>query len=270
MDEIIYLFFSILAKFIRPGYCQVTVEHYNPEGSYYGWTTTAKPVRWQPGEKIPYPKTTDPNVFRAEMRWIISKISLRERKLQSEAVRKQVTALKEFKNAKSIGIYLSKDTEIGTYDILSDAFDANKTCYVPRVVYKTIDFVPVFSMRDVYEEVPINQLSIQQPTWTDKKRVNKSLTDGRTIDLLILPGLAFTRSGSRFPDGVTDYIQQFIRKAREMCDPFLIGLCLRQQVVKEGSFPTNHKDAKMDKVIWDKLIYKITEKPSTTVKNTEY
>lgn len=69
------------------------------------------------------------------------------------------------------------------------------------------------------------------------------------LDLVIVPGLAFTRTGQRIGRGRGYYDHYF-----DKCDhdphgrPYIIGLAFRQQIFR--SIPTDDYDVTLDEVIY--------------------
>jgi len=78
----------------------------------------------------------------------------------------------------------------------------------------------------------------------------KTALQSRNIDLIIVPGLAFTKSGERLGKG-RGYYDRYLAKLRNKFGTSVkfVGICFREQVV-ESTLSQKH-DVAMDLVIFD-------------------
>lgn len=71
------------------------------------------------------------------------------------------------------------------------------------------------------------------------------------LDLIILPGVAFTMSGKRLGHGMgyyDKYINNYIQLKNKK--PYLIGLALNEQI--KDDIPTNEQDINLDLILNEK------------------
>ena len=72
------------------------------------------------------------------------------------------------------------------------------------------------------------------------------------LDLIIVPGVAFTKDGKRLGHGggyYDRYIRDYIKQGRK---PHIIGIAFNEQICKE--IPTNDLDYQMDLVLTEKSL----------------
>lgn len=149
---------------------------------------------------------------------------------QSEEVAKMLFSSPEFINAKRISVFLSTENEINTKPIVEKIFETKKQCFVPRYSKQKMEMVNLNSMKD-WENLPLTAWNIKQPSLKEE-RVNALETGG--IDLLIVPGVAFTADGKRLGHG-GGYYDKYIKIIREKQAilPKTVGLAFYQQIVND-------------------------------------
>ncbi|KPM05899.1 5-formyltetrahydrofolate cyclo-ligase-like protein [Sarcoptes scabiei] len=204
---------------------------------------------------------------------------------QSQLVQEKLYNLEEFRQSKRIGIFLSMPNEIDTIPILRKCFEDKKQCFVPRFDLKNplMDMIECYSFED-YLSLPIEPLyKIKQPSMDDadhRERLNVFNTDG--LDLLLVPGVAFTKTGLRLGHG-KGYYDRWLAKCLKLANtetlllhthdgysdddnvdvvsdnnkftntpssfrmPYTIGLGLREQIIDE--IPIGKFDIKIDRIL---------------------
>merc|ERR1711944_147742 len=91
------------------------------------------------------------------------------------------------------------EDEIRTLHILKNALDNGKTVYIPRYFLggNHMEMVKLYDMDD-YESLPLTKWNIRQPK-DDEERPEALLE--KSLDLILVPGMAFTNSGARLGRG---------------------------------------------------------------------
>jgi len=106
-----------------------------------------------------------------------------------------------------------------------------------------MDMVLIKDAEDL-ASLPLTKWGIRQPGESDER---EEALAGEGIDLLIVPGLAFTSEGARLGRG-GGYYDTWLRKARDVQRPFLaVALAFSQQVVED--IPMEDHDCKVDLII---------------------
>lgn len=178
--------------------------------------------------------------LRTEIANRIKALTADEKRRQSEAVLKKLLEMPAFQNSSRISIYLSTEDEISTTPIIRNIFESGKSCFVPRYNKSVMEMVRLSSMKD-YEDLPVTKWNIKQPR-IGEERENALQTGG--LDLVIVPGVAFTSRGVRLGHG-KGYYDSFLSKLNPK--PATIALAFTQQVLL--NVPAHDHDVKIDHIL---------------------
>ncbi|CAO3567700.1 unnamed protein product [Mortierella alpina] len=138
------------------------------------------------------------NTIRKDMRIKLAALSTEEISRQSAVVTRKLLEMPELINSQNVSVYISMHGEICTRDIIKALLNQKKSCYVPRCKGQIMDMVKIESWED-FLALPKNSWNIPEPTF-DQSREN-ALDTPRGLDLVIMPGLAFDRTGTRLGHG---------------------------------------------------------------------
>lgn len=140
--------------------------------------------------------------LRIKIRNELKKISPERKKIIEARLYSCLFNTSQWQYAKTIGITLSKSFEWNTKPIIEQAWKQHKEIVVPKVNQKnkSLSFFKINSFHDVQT----GSLHILEPKSTIKERIEKT-----RIDLLIIPGIVFDRSGYRIGFG-GGYFDRFL------------------------------------------------------------
>lgn len=187
--------------------------------------------------------------------------------LNQDIIQKSVKAtetlreLPDYKRSQKIGFFLNMDQgEIKTETMIQNAFQDGKTVFLPRCYYqKTLDTISSnYSLSSKklhinFHKVPsfeyIKSLKPQGPYKLREPETSLETSfDAKGLDLVVVPGVAFSRNMERLGHGGGFY-DEFIARNNEYCvsrnieGPVLLGLALQEQLL--DTVPTAEKDQKM-------------------------
>ncbi|KAF9171881.1 hypothetical protein BGX20_006747, partial [Mortierella sp. AD010] len=148
------------------------------------------------------------NTIRKEMRQKLAALSTEEITRQTAIVTEKLIEMPEFKESQNVSVYISMHGEICTRDIIKELLNQKKSCYVPRCKGEVMDMVKIESWED-FVSLPKNSWNIPEPKF-DELREN-ALETSHGLDLIIMPGLAFDRSGTRLGHG-RGYYDKYLLK----------------------------------------------------------
>lgn len=182
--------------------------------------------------------------LRKEMSRVISGLSNSNKQIQSKELFEKLIRHKKYKEAKCLSIYLSTDNEIDTIPILRHALELEmKRCFIPYVRKSRSDvgtrmvMVELISMAD-YERLPFNNYGIKEPIETQEKPLTGN---GDSLDLIIVPGVAFDQNGHRLGHGKGYYDEFLIDWSRRNGkSAYTIGIGFKEQIVKHTHSVTGH------------------------------
>ena len=117
-----------------------------------------------------------------------------EREMKSDAIFSKVIALDEWEEATCIGITISRVFEVDTRKLIEQAWCEGKKVAVPRCKHGSREM-------DFYLFSSLDQLELGYAGIFEPKVKETELILSSDIDLLILPGMAFTTDGDRLGFG---------------------------------------------------------------------
>ena len=143
-----------------------------------------------------------------------------------------------FKLSRRIALYFPIQKEVRTQYIFDHAVNCEKEVYFPRVNRSSLDFYRVNNL----EQLRPGKLGVFEPD-TNLPKVNI-----QHINLYILPGLAFDRSGNRlgFGKGYYDRALDNVPQSKK------VGLAYEFQLL--DSVPVDEYDRKVEMIITEQGI----------------
>jgi len=145
--------------------------------------------------------------------------------------------------ARRVALFVSLPDEIDTTEILRHAFDAGKTCFIPRYEPSSrhMDMVALTGWAQ-YDSLPVTAWGVRQPP-------EGAAAEEGTLDLVLVPGMAFTAQGDRLGRG-KGYYDTYLsaqRTAHPLSPPATLALAFRQQLLP--SIPTDATDFRIQHVL---------------------
>ncbi|WP_037593142.1 5-formyltetrahydrofolate cyclo-ligase [Sporosarcina sp. D27] len=124
----------------------------------------------------------------------LKNMSADEYKRKSDCIRLRFLETAEFIKAETVAITMSRSTEVQTRTIIEACWKLGKNVVVPKCnpEQKTMDFKKITS----FQQLETVYLDLQEPNPFITESVNKF-----EIDLLIVPGVVFTKEGYRIGYG---------------------------------------------------------------------
>jgi len=155
-------------------------------------------------------------------------------------------ALPEYAAAKTVLFYVDVRSEVRTRHYLSTALTHGKKIVVPWC--NDQGELELFHLESV-DELTIGMYRILEPRPELRSPPAKQVTP-QELDLVMVPGVAFDRTGARMGHG-KGYYDKLLQHARH--DAPLVALAFECQLFPE--IPTAPHDIFMDKIITEKAVY---------------
>ncbi len=165
----------------------------------------------------------------------------KSRAAQSRSIMRTLLSRKEFLKADKILIYLSKEGEVGTNDLLGRAFELGKRVCVP-VVDRESDELCISELPGPDTSFRLGAFGVREPAEEDLNFMSPD-----QIDLVIAPGLAFDRRGGRIGYGKGYYDRLLSRLGSQVPR---IALAFDFQVL--DAVPQDESDVQVDAIITEK------------------
>ena len=174
---------------------------------------------------------TDKRTLRKEIRAEITKLSAEEKQLLSAQIFSKIESLNEVQNASVVALFVSLPDEPQTTAIIDHILSENKRVVVPRIEGEEMNFY------DISEGVEIGAFGIMEPTSTTPVEPGE-------IEVMIVPGVAFTLDGARCGRGKGFYDKYL---SHSCFRAHTIGVCYPCQIVEK--LLTEEHDKMLDRVI---------------------
>ncbi len=162
-------------------------------------------------------------------------LSVEERRMKSSAIAERFLELEAFRSARAIMAYASFGSEVETKEIIDACFVAGKEVALPIVDRRGLLVGRIWEST----ELSPNAFGIPEPP-----REKSNLLDAKTIDLIIVPGVAFDRLGRRIGYG-GGYYDRFLGSVRP--DAAKIALAFEIQIVDR--VPVGERDSPVDVIV---------------------
>ncbi|TKY73442.1 5-formyltetrahydrofolate cyclo-ligase [Spatholobus suberectus] len=201
-------------------------------------------------------------LLRTQVRKSLKSIDPSLRSHQDNAVQDVVLGAPWFKSSRRLCAYISCAAlrEVDTFKILSEILQHNnnatggKKLYVPRVEDKNSHMRMLHISR--IDDLIANSMDILEPAPVDAEGNAREdvMQANDPVDLFLLPGLAFDRSGRRLGRG-GGYYDTFLKnyqdlaKTRNWKQPLLVALSYSQQILDEGVIPMTSSDVPIDALV---------------------
>ena len=164
----------------------------------------------------------------------------------SRAICEKFVSLPEYAAARTVMFYVDVRTEVRTRDFLATALTHGKQIVVPWC--HESGELELFRLKSM-EDLAIGMYKILEPKVELRSLPDRQVAVAK-LDLIMVPGVAFTRNGARMGHG-KGYYDKLLEHARP--DAPLVALAFECQLFPE--IPTQPHDVFMDKILTERAIY---------------
>lgn len=193
------------------------------------------------------------NIVENKKRWR-AEIKERQKELSdvylnkaSENISRKLRAMPEYKNAKTVMLYVSVGKEVLTTRMMMFALQAGKKVCLPLCTDTENHLMEAKLWNEEYRLVR-GAYGIPTPS------EDAPTVDAEDIDLVVLPCVTCDRECNRLGHGA-GYYDRFIEKLREDCGK--LALCYERIMAED--LPVELHDVKMDAIISEEKIYRLTD-----------
>ena len=187
-------------------------------------------------EQVSIDLVEEKQLIRDRMNDIRNSMSPDEVKTKSLQVEKNLLKMKEFSDAENVAFYLPIKNEVDVLETILKTLDSGKGAFVP--VLRNGELIP--SRLKSMDSLKKGTFGILEPE-------DPELVNPETLDLVVVPGVAFDREGNRLGRG-RGFYDRFLKKTRA----FKIGVAYETQILDK--IRKSHEDVKMDKVVTDRNV----------------
>lgn len=159
----------------------------------------------------------------------------------SNKIQNYILEWNPYKESKGIMAYMDFRNEVKTDKIINNAFEEGKTLVLPKSIKETITILPCIV--ESIGDLKLGTYGIMEPD-------DKNIADINTIDMVLVPGVAFDKDGYRLGYGA-GYYDRFLKDYKGI----KVGLCFDLQWV-HNVYKDEH-DISMDYLITERGIIRI-------------
>ncbi|GMH01321.1 hypothetical protein Nepgr_003160 [Nepenthes gracilis] len=222
-------------------------------------------------------------ILRSKVRKSLKEMDPAQRSLEDNVIQRIVLESAWFKSSKRLGAYISCSAlrEVDTSKVLGEILQNQskdvhecmvKKLYVPRVEDKN-GHMRMLNISSISDLNP-NSMDILEPAPVDSNGNQREdvLQASEPVDLFLLPGLAFDKSGRRLGRG-GGYYDTFLRNYRTLADernwkqPLLVALSYSLQIMDDGVIPVTPDDIYIDAMVSPAGVIPITSTTSHRMEN---
>jgi 5-formyltetrahydrofolate cyclo-ligase len=174
------------------------------------------------------------------MEKIRDSIEEREKELLDQAVKEHLLSWEQYRKATHIFCYVSFQSEINTFPIIEAALMQGKIVAVPRIDLNSGE-MGAFVIRDTSASLETGAYDILEPVKSCEE------LDYRKLQLIIAPGLAFTRDGHRLGYGGGFY-DRFMERQRGHSQRTVVCALTYNRLILD-QLPVKDHDIAVDYVI---------------------
>ena len=158
------------------------------------------------------------NQLRQDLRLTRKNLSKPQQLAAANSVATNINSIPQFQNANSIGAYIVNDGEIDPAQLITQAWQKNKSIYLPKI--KTNNDM-IFVRYEQNGQLEKNQYGIPEPSSDDI---------AEDLDLILVPLVGFDHCGNRLGMG-GGYYDRYLASRQQ--NTYLIGLAHQCQQVSQ-------------------------------------
>lgn len=170
---------------------------------------------------------------------------LTDREQRSREIAARFLALREYRAAETILLYVSVASEVGTRPLFEKAWADGKRVAVPYCVHGSL---ALFHL-EAWSELEAGRYNIPEPR-RSLRSLEEKWIQAEQLDLVVTPGVAFDRRGGRLGQG-KGYYDELLPRLRD--DASRVALAFECQMV--GEIPRETHDMRVGLVITEQTVY---------------
>lgn len=171
----------------------------------------------------------------------------------SRAIALRLGSTHLFQRSGRIAFYYASDGEVDTFPLLRRAWSMGKRCYLPKL-YRIKKRRLWFAAIEEGGKLASNRFGIPEPHLSARRMV-----DARSLDLIVMPLVAFDDGGNRIGmgGGFYDETLAFLNHRRAWQRPRLVGVAYEFQ--KVDSLHAYSWDVPLQAIVTEEAVYRTGE-----------
>lgn len=181
------------------------------------------------------------NQIRYEVKKLLSQFSQSEYETRSTKIHRELFSSDIWRKSKVVGTTISIFPEVDTYSVIKQAWLDGKLVAVPRCIHSTKQLN--FYLIKNFEQLEKGYFNLYEPNPNKSEEIEMS-----RIELLIVPGVAFTKEGGRLGQGGGYY-----DRALPAYHGTTISLAFENQILR--TLPMEEHDCQVEQIYTEKGAY---------------
>jgi len=177
------------------------------------------------------------------------KVAKKEGDIKSKIISKKILSLKEIKESKNIMIYVSYRSEVSTNKLIISLLNNNKRIFAPYCI-KDEKRMEVVEIENPDQDLEKGAYGIKEPA----KRIRNNKVDPKNLDIVVVPAVAFSKSGYRVGYG-GGYYDRFLERLANKT----ISIGINYEEMLFDKVPKEDHDLAVDMVVTDKRLLRINK-----------
>ena len=199
---------------------------------------------------LPVPADPQKNALRRALRARRAALDPGAAATASQALTAGLLAHPVWRAARSIAAFVGVRGEPDTRPLLDAALAEGRTLWLPRVLHGSAGLSVLVAVTDLAALAPA-PFGLLEPLPHPDELALPSVTSSSPIDLVLVPGLAFSRAGARLGFGAGHY-DRLLAPTLHADAPVRVGLCFTEFLdPPEGPIPTAAHDVPMHWIATD-------------------
>lgn len=166
-------------------------------------------------------------------------LSQEDRAVWNKMIRRRLQDSAKYHECRRIFAFVSFRSEVDTHDIIRQALEDGKEVFVPRVEDGGMEFYRIYEL----DGLVTSSFGVPEPVSSENQRFTEAIK--RSNNLMLMPGLAFDRTGNRIGYGAGYYDRYLL--LHPTMDFYKIALAYEFQIMTE--LPTEEYDIRVDEII---------------------
>lgn len=162
----------------------------------------------------------------------VKALSAQQKADKSTLILSRIASSESIKSAKTVALYASLSDEVQSFELI-ELLSQTKRVVLPRVAGNDMDFYPYTP-----SSLKVGAFGIEEPQGSEPISPNE-------IDVIVVPGVAFTTDGKRCGRG-KGYYDKYL--SRSGFRAIKIGVCYTEQLAED--IPNEPHDIVMDYMIY--------------------
>lgn len=179
--------------------------------------------------------------IRKKLRARLKAMTREEYEKRSKQIHDRLFKTKEWKKAKTIGVTVSIFPEVDTYSIIQAGWQTGKQIAVPKCIPATREMR--FYLLTGFEQLEKSYFGLYEPVIGETVEISK-----KDIELLLVPGVGFTKDGYRLGLG-GGYYDRFLTDFPGRT----AALCFSEQIMEK--LPLEPHDRPVQQIITDTTVF---------------